>query len=93
MFGETVGWSSGGRAGFRHSRKSTVAATQKSVYTISKYAKNYGYSTIILKLKGLSGRKQRLIRPILRVGCTIQTIINCTPIPFNGCRKKRKGRR
>jgi ribosomal protein S11 len=101
LSGNTRGWVSGGSVGYRHSRKTSFSASEKSSREILTLTKKCGYESLLVKVKGYSRRKKGLLRPLLSKGSTkkkvsrmkkskkkifFEKVINSSSVPFNGCR-------
>lgn len=90
--GNTKFWSSAGNLGFKNSRKSTSYAAQAVAEIIATKALNFGFNSIIIKLKGLGYGKLSAIRALSKSKLSIEKIIELTPIAHNGCRPPKKRR-
>jgi small subunit ribosomal protein S11 len=91
--GNTQSWASAGSAGFKNSRKSTSYAAQAAAEKLAKKAKQLGFNTIHIKMKGLGYGKELSLRGLKNGGLWIKKIEDLTPIPYNGCRPPKKRRK
>jgi small subunit ribosomal protein S11 len=78
--GNTLGWSSAGKMGFKGSRKSTAYAAQVVSQDACRQAMGPG-----------SGRESA-VRAVQALGIELLAIKDVTPIPHNGCRPKKARR-
>ena len=92
MQGNTIGWSSAGRVGFRGSRKSTAFAAQQVAQDAGRQAMSHGMREIEVRVKGPGSGRESAIRALQAIGMEISTIKDVTPVPHNGCRPRKKRR-
>jgi len=92
MQGNTVGWSSAGRVGFKGSRKSTAFAAQQVANDAARQAMSHGMREVEVRVKGPGSGRESAIRALQAMGLEITSIKDCTPIPHNGCRPRKKRR-
>ena len=90
--GDTLFWTSAGNLGFRNARKSTPFAAQMAAELLATKALNLGFSSLIVKVKGLGYGKQSCIRALYKSRLSIIKIVETTPIAHNGCRAPKKRR-
>ena len=90
--GNTKTWSSSGNAGFKGSRRSTNYAAQATADHVARTATQLGVKSVEVKIKGISFGKESALRGLLTGGLLITKISDITPIPHNGCRRKKKRR-
>jgi small subunit ribosomal protein S11 len=84
--GNTIGWSSAGKVGFKGSRKSTAYAAQMVAQDACRQAMGHGLREVEVRVKGPGAGRESAIRAIQAVGLEITIIKDVTPIPHNGCR-------
>jgi small subunit ribosomal protein S11 len=84
--GNTLGWSSAGKVGFKGSRKSTAYAAQMVAQDACRQAMGHGLREVEIRVKGPGAGRESAIRAIQAVGLEITIIKDVTPIPHNGCR-------
>jgi small subunit ribosomal protein S11 len=82
--GNVISWASAGVAGFKGSRKSTPFAAQVTAERAARAGMEHGLQ------KG-SGR-ETAIRSLQAAGLEVGGVKDCTPIPHNGCRPKKRRR-
>jgi small subunit ribosomal protein S11 len=92
MHGNVIGWSSAGKVGFKGSRKSTAFAAQQVAQDAARQAMAHGVREVEIKVKGPGSGRESAIRALQAIGLEITTIKDCTPIPHNGCRPRKKRR-
>ena len=92
MQGNIIGWSSAGRVGFKGSRKSTAFAAQQVAQDAARQAMAHGMREVEIRVKGPGSGRESAIRALQGIGLEITTIKDCTPIPHNGCRPRKKRR-
>lgn len=90
--GNTISWSSSGHQGFKGSRKSTPYAAQMAAEDAGRKAKEHGVKTVDVLVKGPGSGRESALRALQAVGFTVNTIVDITPIPHNGCRPRKKRR-
>lgn len=84
--------SSAGRAGFKGSRKSTPYAATKATENIAQEASKSGMKDVAVIVKGPGMGRIAAIKALKSGGLNVVSISDITPIPFNGCRPKKKRR-
>ena len=92
MHGNILGWSSAGRVGFKGSRKSTAFAAQQVAQDAARQAMSHGMREVEIRVKGPGSGRESAIRALQAIGLEITTIKDCTPVPHNGCRPRKKRR-
>jgi small subunit ribosomal protein S11 len=90
--GDVLAWSSAGSNGFKGARKSTPYAAQVSAESAAEKAKVYGLERVHVYVKGVGSGREQSIRGLVSSGLDLLTISDITPIPHNGCRKKKQRR-
>ncbi len=90
--GNVLAWSSCGNSGYKGSRKSTPFAAQVAVEKVSNTVKEFGMKNMEVWVKGPGAGRESAIRALNAQRFVINSILDVTPIPHNGCRppKKRK---
>ncbi|MCK5556480.1 MAG: 30S ribosomal protein S11, partial [Alphaproteobacteria bacterium] len=74
------------------SRKSTPYAAQIAAEDAGRKAKEHGVKTLEVLVKGPGSGRESALRALQSVGFTINTIIDITPVPHNGCRPCKRRR-
>ncbi len=90
--GNAVCWASTGGLGFKGSKKSTPFAAQQAAEAAAKVALDFGMKTIDVNVKGPGPGREAAVRSLQAAGLEIQTIVDVTPIPHNGCRPPKRPR-
>jgi len=86
LIGNTISWSSAGKAGFKGSKKNTPYAALMAATACSKEAYEMGLRNVEVYVKGTGAGRESAIRAINTVGINVNKIIDITPLPHNGCR-------
>ncbi len=84
--GNVLAWSSGGKIGYKGSRKSTPFAAQMAAAEVAKAGMEMGITRVGVIVKGPGGGRESSIRAINAAGIKVTMIKDETPIPHNGCR-------
>jgi len=92
MQGNSIGWSTSGRVGFKGSRKSTAFAAQQAAQDAARQAMSHGLREIEVRVSGPGSGRESAIRALQAIGLEITAIKDATPIPHNGCRPRKKRR-
>ena len=90
--GDVIAWSSGGKMGFRGSKKNTPYAAQVAAEDAAKVAFDSGLKKVKVYVKGPGNGRESAIRTIHNAGIEVTEIIDVTPLPHNGCRPPKKRR-
>lgn len=90
--GETLCWASAGTCGFKGSRKSTPFAGQMAAQQAAEKAVKFGVKEIDVRVKGPGSGRESAITALQSAGLNVKSIEDCTPIPHNGCRPRKKRR-
>lgn len=90
--GNVLCWGSAGVSGFKGSRKSTPYAAQMAADTAARKAMEHGMQLVDVFIKGPGGGREAAIRSLQAAGLNINSIMDITPIPHNGCRPPRRRR-
>ena len=90
--GDALCWASAGTCGFKGSRKSTPFAGQCASQQVAEKALKMGMKEIDVCVKGPGSGRESAITALQSAGLNIKTIEDCTPIPHNGCRPRKKRR-
>jgi len=92
MSGNVISWSSSGKCNFRGSRKSTAYAAQVVTQEAGRAAMAHGLKDIFVKVRGPGLGRDSAIRALQTLGLTVNSIIDVTPVPHNGCRPPKRRR-
>jgi small subunit ribosomal protein S11 len=90
--GDTLCWASGGTCGFKGSRKGTPFAGQCAAQQVAEKAIKFGVKEIEVRVKGPGSGRESAITALQSAGLTVKSLEDCTPIPHNGCRPRKKRR-
>ncbi len=90
--GNVLSWASAGIAGFKGPKKSTPYAASIITKIAVLKAKDYGLSEVSVFVKGVGTGRESAIRALNANGLEITFIKDITPIPHNGCRRKKPRR-
>jgi len=90
--GGVVAWSSGGRTGFKGSRKSTAFAATLVGQDAARQAVGRGMHEVEVRVQGAGSGRESAIRALQSSGLNISVIKDVTPIPHNGCRPRKRRR-
>jgi small subunit ribosomal protein S11 len=91
-YGNTIGWSSSGKMGFKGSKKNTPFAAQVGAESVAKSAYDQGLRKVDVLIKGPGAGREAAIRSLQTAGLEILSIKDITPIPHNGCRPPKRRR-
>ncbi len=97
---ETIAKCSGGQVVKAQHKEGSPYAAMKVAEIVADRAKEKGIYEVIVKVRGQGGIRSKnpgqgaeaSIRSLTRAGMRIRTIENVTPVPHNGCRKKKRYR-
>ncbi len=87
--GNTLAWASSGSSGFKGARKSTPYSAQVAAEKASEKVKIFGLEKVSVRINGIGPGREQSIRGLYMSGLDITGIIDITPVPHNGCRKRR----
>ena len=91
--GNVLSWSTGGKLGYKGSRKSTSYVAQIIAGDAAKKAMlTYGLKEVEVEVKGPGQGRESAIRGIALAGLEITVLRDVTPLPHNGCRPPKKRR-
>lgn len=87
--GNVLSWSSAGTNGFKGPKKATPFAASIIVRDAIEKAKSYGLKDVNVFVRGVGMGRDSAIRSLNANGLTVLGIKDVTPIPHNGCRKRK----
>jgi len=90
--GNVLTWASSGSVGFKGSRKSTPYAAGLAAENAARRAQEHGMRQVDVFIKGPGSGREAAIRSLQSAGLVINSIVDVTPIPHNGCRPPKKRR-
>ncbi len=83
---------SAGQCGFKGPKKATPYAAGIIVRTAAEKIKEYGLKEVSVMVKGIGGGREGAIRALQANNIDVVGIRDVTPLPHNGCRKKKPRR-
>lgn len=93
MQGNIISWSSGGHLGrYKGSRKSTAFAAQLAAKHCAQEVLAGGMRKVEVWVKGPGSGREAAVRSLKAEGLEVTRIKDCTAIPHNGCRPKKRRR-
>ena len=90
--GGVIAWSSAGKAGFKGSRKCTAFAATMVAQDAARTAYAKGMSESEVRMQGAGAGRESAVRAIQAAGIRVTSITDCTPVPHNGCRPRKRRR-
>ena len=90
--GHVLSWASTGMMGFKGSKKGTPFAAQLAAEKAGEKAVELGVLEVDVNVKGPGAGRETAIRALQSSGLVIRSITDCTPMPHNGCRPKKRRR-
>lgn len=88
--GQVLTWSTGGTAGFKGAREATPYAAQiTSEQAVAKAKTMHNVERASVYVKGIGAGREQAIRGIINSGVELTAIYDITPVPHNGCRKRK----
>jgi small subunit ribosomal protein S11 len=90
--GAVISWCSPGKIGYKGSRKSTPFAAQQAAQTVAREVLAMGMKKVEAWIKGPGPGREAAIRSLRAAGLEVSGIKDCTPIPHNGVRLKKRRR-
>jgi small subunit ribosomal protein S11 len=90
--GAVIAWCSPGKLGYKGSRKSTPFAAQQAAANAAREVLALGMRKVEAWIKGPGPGREAAIRSLRAAGMDVAGIRDCTPIPHNGCRQKKRRR-
>ena len=90
--GGVIAWSSAGKAGFKGSRKCTAFAATMVAQDAARTAYAKGMHECEVRMQGAGAGRESAVRAIQAAGIRVAMITDCTPVPHNGCRPRKRRR-
>ncbi len=88
--GNVLSWATGWSAGFKGARESTPYAAQVIAEQAMKNAKTlHSMETVDVYVKWIWIGREQAIRGLISGWVELKAIFDVTPVPHNGCRKKK----
>lgn len=90
--GEVLAWATAGTVGFKGARKSTPFAATRAAEAVAQVVKKMGMREVEAKIKGPGPGRESAVTGLQASGLKITAVEDCTAIPHNGCRPRKKRR-
>ena len=90
--GGVIAWSSAGKAVFKGSRKCTAFAATMVAQDAARTAYAKGMHECEVRMQGAGAGRESAVRAIQAAGIRVTMITDCTPVPHNGCRPRKRRR-
>jgi len=90
--GNVITWCSPGKLGYKGSKKSTPFAAQQAAATAAREVMALGMKKVEAWIKGPGPGREAAIRSLRATGIEVTAIKDCTPVPHDGCRPKKRRR-
>ena len=90
--GGVISWSSAGKAGFKGSRKCTAFAATMVAQDAARQAFAKGMHEVAVRMHGAGAGRESAVRAIQNAGIQVSLIRDCTAVPHNGCRARKRRR-
>jgi len=90
--GNTISWSSSGKAGVKGSKKSTPFAATVAGEQAGRDAFSAGVRRVNVRVQGPGSGRESAIQALATAGLQVKSIRDVTPIPHNGCRPPKRRR-
>jgi len=90
--GNVIAWCTGGKLGYKGSRKSTSYVAQLIGTEAARKAMAFGMREVEVRIKGPGAGRESATRGVAAAGLEITVIKDVTPIPHNGCRPPKRRR-
>lgn len=90
--GNVLCWASGGTIGFSGTKKGTPFAAQLAGENAARKAQEFGMTRVDAYTKGPGSGRETAVRAMQAAGLEVGAVKDCTPIPHNGCRPKKRRR-
>ena len=91
--GNVLSWSTGGKLGYKGSRKATAYVAQLIASDAAKNAiMTYGLREVEVRIKGPGAGRESAVRGISQEKLEITALKDVTPLPHNGCRPPKRRR-
>ena len=90
--GDVIAQSSSGTIGYKGTKKATPYAAQLAAESVLKTASDYQVQELVVKVTGIGGGRNSVLRVVENSQIKILSIADVTPLPHNGCRPPKKPR-
>ena len=92
IFGKTILKYSAGAAGYKGHQKKSSTGISMTAFTIAQNAVEKKIKKVILIFKGIRKGRKDALTGLQNGGLQITELRDLTPIPHNGCKKRKKRR-
>lgn len=90
LSGQVLTWATGGSSGFKGAREATPYAAQiTSENAVGKAKTLHNTEKAHVYVKGIGAGREQAIRGVINAGVELIGIYDITPVPHNGCRKRK----
>lgn len=91
--GDVLCQGSAGRSGFKGSRKGTPFAAQLAAESVAKKAaEEFSVKRVVVNVSGPGAGRDSAVRALRNSGLDIIRLVDTTPLPHNGCRRRKRRR-
>ena len=91
--GDVLCQGSAGRSGFKGSRKGTPFAAQLAAESVAKKAaEEFSLKRVVVNVSGPGAGRDSAVRALRNSGLDIIRLVDTTPLPHNGCRRRKRRR-
>ncbi|MCL1902543.1 MAG: 30S ribosomal protein S11 [Alphaproteobacteria bacterium] len=87
--GAVLCWATAGANNFKGAKKSTPYAATIVADSVAKKAAEHGMKTVDVLMRGIGQGRESAVRGLSNGGLIVQSIVDTTRIPHNGCRPKK----
>jgi len=87
--GNVLSWVSPGKIGFKGTKKGTPYAANRAAELMAQTIQKLRIDKINIKVKGIGGGRESAIRALAAHGINFVSIEDVTPVPHNGCRRRK----
>lgn len=92
LSGNVISWASAGMAGFKGPKKSTPYAAGIITRIAVEKAREAGLQEVSVYVNGVGTGRESAVRALNANGLNVSYIKDVTPVPHNGCRKRKPRR-
>lgn len=90
--GNVLTWVTAGKIGFKGTKKGTPYAAAKAAEVLAQAIEKLRLEEVQVKVKGIGSGRESALRVLAGRGINIVSIEDVTPIPHNGCKRKKPRR-
>ncbi len=92
MNGDALCWDSAGTIGFKGARKATPFAATRAGESCGSKARKMGMIELEVRICGAGPGRESAVNGLASTGLKVTALEDRTPVPFNGCRPRKKRR-